>query len=69
MKATSKTQAPLEVAKSPATVGVREIVPWMIIAVMIFAFAGVVTGWTLRSGNIAEVQAAATAMESKDASR
>lgn len=45
MKATSANTAPVQVTKEPMMISVREFVPWMIVAILLFAVAGIIAGW------------------------
>jgi hypothetical protein len=47
--------------KQPKSVEVKLLVPYAIIVVMAVAFAGLVTGWTLRSNQVTEVKSQVTA--------
>lgn len=37
------------------------ILPWFIVAIMAFSLAGIITGWTLRSVNVSQIDAAVAA--------
>ena len=60
MKATSKNQAPVQVTKEPAMISVREIVPWFIIAIMVFAIAGIISGWFIHVYAVNDAQTTVT---------
>jgi len=51
-----------EVTKAPKTVPLREALPWFIVAIMIFAIAGIISGWFFRSQVTASNQAAIAAV-------
>ncbi|MFJ6416500.1 hypothetical protein [Paeniglutamicibacter sp. NPDC091659] len=68
MKATSNKQAPLQVTKDPKMIAVREALPWLLVAIMTFAIAGIITGWFMRSYAVTEQQTA-IALASKVQSR
>lgn len=66
MKKTTTKQNKQDV--KPKTVALREVVPWFLVAIMTFAVAGVVAGWTFRSHTIAETTNA-VALTSKEQAR
>ncbi|MET4003878.1 hypothetical protein ABIB48_002616 [Arthrobacter sp. UYCu511] len=66
-KTTQETTRTQEI-KEPKTIAVREAVPWLIVAIMAFAIAGLITGWTLRS-EVAVSQQSAVAVASKAVAR
>ncbi|WP_127886365.1 hypothetical protein [Rathayibacter festucae] len=56
---TTHTNAPTPaMPKQPRTVALGVALPWLLVAIMTFAVAGVITGWTLRSENMAQVNEA-----------
>lgn len=58
----------IQEVKAPMTIAVREATAWLLVAILAFAVAGVITGWFLRS-NVAVEQQTAVAMASKTQSR
>ncbi|QHF24217.1 hypothetical protein GTU73_09470 [Rathayibacter sp. VKM Ac-2804] len=57
---TTNTQEP-SLPKKPRTIELSVALPWFIVAVMTFALAGIITGWTLRSENVSQIEQAVAA--------
>lgn len=70
MKATSKTtqQAPFQVTPDPKMVMLREVIPWLLVAIFAFSVAGVITGWFIHASVATDFQTE-MAIVSKDLSR
>lgn len=65
MKATNSTPS----TKAPKSITVRELIPWVIVVVMVFSIAGLVSGWFIRSNVAADKEQAVAAVASKGQSR
>ncbi|MWV58218.1 hypothetical protein [Rathayibacter sp. VKM Ac-2754] len=57
---TTNTQEP-SLPKKPRTIALSVSLPWFIVAIMTFALAGIITGWTLRSHNVSQIEQAVAA--------
>lgn len=66
----SKSNQTAESTKQPKVIGIGTLIPWLIIVALVFAAAGLITGWFIHAHAVNDAKAAViTATELKDLSR